>query len=408
MVNDYRGKSQTAPGVSGVETRHALRVLFAGGGTGGHLSPALAVAQTLQQLHSDAHILFIGTADRLEAVKVPAAGFSFRAISVHGLAGRWTFSDLLKRLRGVLEIVTGLPIWQSLFILKRFQPDVVIGTGGYVCGPVLAAAWLQRRPVILVEQNEKIGWTSRLVSRFIRLAVVVSEESGTFFHTRGIRTEVVGNPVRPAILSTARQEGIEALGLEQDRLTLAVVGGSLGSTPVNEVVAGALRRLAEEHWFRDGWQVAHVVGPNRGGGLTAEEIRALGLTYTTYTFLDDIHHLLAASDVIVTRAGGTFLAEIAARGIPAIVIPWSGAADDHQTRNAQPFAEAGAAVVISDSELSAERLLAALHEILPDPSTRAIMAAACRRLGRPESAQRIVGFIEELARPRSQAHPPGQ
>ena len=407
MVNDYRGKSPAAPGAAGADTKHVLRVLFAGGGTGGHLSPALAVAQTLQQLHPDAQILFVGTADRLEAVKVPAAGFAFRAISVHGLAGRWTLSGLLKRLRGVLEILTGLPVWQSLFILKRFQPDVVLGTGGYVCGPVLAVARLMRRPVILVEQNEKIGWTSRLVSRFIRLAVVISEESGSFFRARGVRTEVVGNPVRPAILTTSRQQGIEALGLERDRLTLAVVGGSLGSTPINEAVAGALRQLAHERWFRDGWQVVHLAGPNRGGALPEEEVRTLGLTYASYAFLDNVHDVLAASDVIVTRAGGTFLAEIAARGIAAIIIPGEkGFSDDHQIRNAQPFAEVGAAMVIPDSECHADRLLAVLHEILPDTAKRGAMTAACRRLGRPESAQRIVGFIEELARPRSQAGTP--
>lgn len=185
-----------------------------------------------------------------------------------------------------------------------------------------------------------------------------------------------------------------------------MVGGSLGSTPINEAVSGALRQLANERWFRDGWQVVHLTGPNRGGALTEEEVRALGLAYASYPFLDNVHDVLAASDVIVTRAGGTFLAEIAARGIAAIIIPWSGAADDHQTRNARPFAEAGAGVVISDSELTAERLLAALQEILPDTAKRSAMAAACRRLGRPESAQRIVGFIEELARPRAQAGTP--
>ena len=400
MVSESQGKQFAEHGMVNMETRRALRVLFAGGGTGGHLSPALAVAQTLQELHPDAQVLFIGTADRLEAVKVPAAGFAFRAISVHGLAGRWTLSGLLKRLRGVLEIITALPIWQSLFILRRFRPDVVIGTGGYVCGPALAAARLLKRPVVLVEQNEKIGWTSRLVSRFVRVAAVISEESGAFFRARGIRTEVVGNPVRPAILITAREEGINALGLERERLTLAVVGGSLGSTPVNEAIAGALRGLAAERWFRDGWQIVHVAGPGRGGALSADTIRELGLNYTAHPYLDNVHHLLAAADVIVTRAGGTFLAEIAARGLPAVVIPWSGAADDHQTRNARPFAEAGAAVVITDDDLSAERLLTTLHELLPDPSARGSMAAACRRLGRPDAARRIVGFIEELARPR--------
>ncbi len=337
---------------------------------------------------------------------MPAAGFAFRAISVHGLAGRWTFAGLRKRLRALLEIVTLLPLWQSLVILGQFQPDVVVGTGGYVCGPVLFAARLTRRTAMLVEQNEEIGYTSRLVSRFIRLAAVISEASGAYFRAHGIRTEVVGNPVRPAILDTTRQQGIDALELETDRCTLAIVGGSLGSTPVNEAAIGALRRLREEHWFRDGWQVVHVVGPQRGGELSAEEIKALGIAYRAYPYLDNIHHLLAASDVVVSRGGGTFLAEIAARGVPLIIIPWSGAANNHQARNAQPFADAGAAVVISDEQLSAETLLTALHDILPDPAKRAAMAAACRKLGHPESAQRIVAFIEELAHPYTeQSHP---
>jgi UDP-N-acetylglucosamine--N-acetylmuramyl-(pentapeptide) pyrophosphoryl-undecaprenol N-acetylglucosamine transferase len=378
----------------------AVRVLFAGGGTGGHLSPALAVAQTLLDAHPQAEVLFIGTADRIEAQKVPAAGFAFRAISVHGIAGRWTLQGLLKRLRAVLEILSGLPVWQALAIMRDFRPDVVVGTGGYVCGPVLLAAWLTKRPAILVEQNEEIGNTSRWVSRFIRLAAVISEASGAFFRNRGLRTDVVGNPVRPAILKTTRQEGLQALGLERDRLTLAVSGGSLGSTPLNAAVADALRALAGEGWFRNGWQVVHLTGPSRGGELTAEEAKTLGLSYTAVPFLDNMHDLLAASDVIVTRAGGTTLAEIAARGIPMIIVPWAGAANDHQTRNAAPFAVAGAAVVISDADLSGATLLDALHRVLPDPTRRQEMATACRALGHPDAARRIVGFIDELASAR--------
>ncbi|HEY3418741.1 MAG TPA: UDP-N-acetylglucosamine--N-acetylmuramyl-(pentapeptide) pyrophosphoryl-undecaprenol N-acetylglucosamine transferase [Armatimonadota bacterium] len=380
--------------------REPIRVLFAGGGTGGHLSPALAVAQTLRLKHPEAAMLFIGTADRLEATKVPAAGFDFRAISVHGLAGRWDPQSLLKRLRGALEVITGIPVLQSLAIMSRFQPDVVVGTGGYVCGPVLMAARLSRRPAILVEQNEEIGVTSRMAARMIRIAAVISEESGAYFRARGVRTEVVGNPVRPAIVGATRAEGIETLGLETDRLTLSFMGGSLGSTPLNDAAAGALRNLARESWFRNGWQVVHLTGPTRGGGLTPDEVRELGITYQSFPFRDDVHQVLAASDVVVTRAGGTFLAEIAARGLPMIIIPWSGAANDHQTRNARPFTDAGAAVAITDSELSVERLTAVLNEVLPDPAKRATMAAACRRLGRPDSAERIVGFIEELAAPR--------
>lgn len=379
-------------------TSRPLRVLFAGGGTGGHLSPALAIAQTLRLRQPDAEILFIGTADRLEATKVPEAGFAFRPISVHGLAGRWSLSGLLKRLRAVLEIVSGLPIWQSLFIMRDFRPDVVVGTGGYVCGPVLCAARLSRRPAILVEQNEEIGNTSKLAAHFINLAAVISEKSGAYFRARHLRVEVVGNPVRPAILRATREDGLAALGLEHDRLTLAVMGGSLGSSPINDALAGALRSLAGEKWFRDGWQVVHLTGPSRGGALSDETVRDLGITYSATPFLDNMHDLFAASDVVITRGGGTTLAEAAARGIPMIIIPWAGAANDHQTRNAAPFAEAGAARVIADNQLSAASLLAALDAILPDPATRAAMAAACRKLGRPESAARVVEMIEELAR----------
>jgi UDP-N-acetylglucosamine--N-acetylmuramyl-(pentapeptide) pyrophosphoryl-undecaprenol N-acetylglucosamine transferase len=397
---DHQSTDTRQPDAAPAPAEAPLRVLFAGGGTGGHLSPALAIAQTLQAQHPEAAILFVGTADRIEAQKVPAAGFAFRTISVHGLAGKWTPGGLAKRLRGVLELASGLPLWQALGILWGFKPDVMVGTGGYVCGPVLFAAWLAGVPAVLVEQNEEIGHTSRLASRFVKLAAVISEASGAFFRARGLRTEVVGNPVRPAVLATTREAGIAALGLEPDRLTLAVVGGSLGSGAINEALAGALPRLAGEHWFADGWQVVHVTGPQRGGGLDADTVRTLGLTYTAYPFLDNIHDLLAASDVVITRAGGTFLAEIAARGVPMVVIPWAGAADDHQTRNARPFAEAGAAVVISDAALTADRLFDTLHAVLPDPGRRAAMTAACRTLGRPEAAHRVVEFVETLARAR--------
>ncbi len=371
-------------------------MLFAAGGTGGHLYPAIALAQTLRAMHPDAKILFVG-GDRAESEKIPAAGFDFRPISVHGLAGKWTLGGLGRRLRGLAEVVTGLPLWQSLDIMSTFNPEVVIGTSGYVCGPVLLAARLTDRPAMLLEQNEEIGVTSRLVAPLIRLAAVISNDSGAYFRARNIRTEVVGNPVRPAILATTRADGNAALGLEHDRLTLSIIGGSLGSTPINTATAGALRQLAREHWFRDGWQVVHLVGPQRGGGLEPAEARALDLTYTGYPYLDNIHHLLAASDLVISRAGGTFLAEIAARGVPMIIIPWAGAANDHQTRNARVFAETRAALVIPDAELSTDRLLAALHEVLPDSGRRAAMAAACRTIGRPDAARRLVALIEELA-----------
>ncbi len=380
------------------QEKRAIRAVFAGGGTGGHIMPALAVAQTLRAQQPEAQILYIGTADRMESTIVPAAGFDFKTISVHGLAGRWTPAGLLKRLLGVVEIASGLPIWQSMRLLRKFRPDVVVGTGGYVCGPVLCAAWLLKIPAVLVEQNEEIGVTSRMVAGFIKAAVVISEKSGKFFRQQGVRTEAVGNPVRPAVIDTTPAEGRKALKLDEGRSVLSIVGGSLGATPVNDAVSGALRELAKEAWFRDGWQVAHQVGARRGGGLSEEEVQELGLHYHQWGYLDEVHNLLAASDLIISRAGGTFLAEIAARGIPMVLVPGAWAANDHQTRNAAPFAEAGAAVVITDAELSAERMLVTLRELLPDLARRQRMALACRKLGHPEAASKIVKILFELAK----------
>lgn len=375
----------------------AIRVLFAGGGTGGHLMPALATAQTLKNKYPHAQILFVGTADRIEAKVVPEAGFDFKAISVHGLAGKWTPGGLLKRLRGVAEILTALPIWQAMKIIRQFRPQVIVGSGGYVCGPVLAAARLAGVPAMLLEQNEEIGYTSRLVAGMIKIAVVVSEPSGHYFIQRKIRTEVVGNPVRPAIILTTREEGISALALEPSRKTVTVCGGSLGSSMINDACEAALRQLAKEKWFADGWQVIHLTGPQRGGGLPADEVKATGIRYQAFPYLNNVQHLLAVSDLVITRAGGTFLAEIAARGIPAIIIPWSEAASDHQTENALPFVAAGAAVVITDAELNGDTLYQALYEILPDSERLEKMSIACRTLSHPQAAEKIVAFIEELA-----------
>ena len=383
----------------------SIRVLLAGGGTGGHLVPAIALAQALRERDANTPILFVGAADRMEALAVPAAGFDFAPISVHGLMGRWSLSGLMRRLRGALEVLSGLPLWQSIAILRRFRPDVVVGTGGYVCGPVLLAAWLRRIPTLLLEQNEDPGATSRLVMPIVSAAAVVSEGAARPFRKRGVRVETVGTPVRPLVMATTREEGVRALGLSPSRKTLAILGGSLGSRAVNSAAAGALKALAEQEWFRSGWQTVHITGRGRDGAPMVAEMKGLGVRYTAYDFRDDVHHVLAAADAVVTRAGGTFLAEISARGIPMVVVPWSGAAQDHQTHNALPFAEAGAAIIISDSELTATRLAATLESLLPDEGRLRAMAEACRSLGHPEATDRILTTIRELCAARQEKRP---
>lgn len=374
-------------------------MLFAGGGTGGHIYPALAVAEALQARHPGAELLFVGSADRMEAKLVPAQGYAFQAISVHGVAGGVSPG---RRLRALGELTVGLPVWQSLAILRRFRPDVVVGTGGYVCGPVLFAAWLSRVPRLSVEQNEALGWTTRLVSHFVQAAALISETSEQAYRAvaaRGVRTCVVGNPVRRAILETSRERAIEALGLDAKRLTLAILGGSLGSLAVNRLTVEALLELAGESWFREQVQVVHLTGRGANAlALSAEQVAQAGLCYRAEPYRDDVHHVLAAADLAVSRAGGGFLAETAMQRLPLIVVPIPHSAQDHQRRNAARWAAAGAAVVLEEGGARGSDLAREVRRLLhEDPAALEAMATAAAGLARPDAADRVVDLMEELA-----------
>jgi len=376
-----------------------LRVLFAGGGTGGHIYPALAVAEALRRRHPGAALLFVGSADRMEAEIIPAGGYQFIPIRVHGLAGRLS---ALRRLRSAAELVLGIPLWQSLRILRHFRPQVVVGTGGYVCGPVLLAARLLGCPRLSVEQNEALGWTTRIVSHLVQDAALISETSEQAYRqqaAQGVRTHVVGNPIRPSLLATTREQGLEALGLDPGRKTLAVVGGSLGSRPINRLVVEALPLLAGEDWFREGVQVLHLTGRGANAlALDAKQAQDLGIAYRAEPYRDDIHNVLAAADLVVSRAGGGFLAETAARGLPLVVIPIPVSAQDHQRLNARRWEEAGAAVVLEEGKAGGADLARVLRRLLHDePGALEAMAAAARTLARPDAADRIVDLIETLA-----------
>lgn len=380
--------------------RPGLRVLIAAGGTGGHVYPAIAIARHLRQAHPEAEILFVGTRERMEAQAVPDAGFRLAAIKVKGLAGRQSH---FQRLVSLAWLLAGLPVWQSLVILLRFRPHVVVGMGGFASGPVILAARMLRIPCLAVEQNEIPGFTTRLVARMVSAAAVVSEQCQQRYlrllgrRARTVPVRVVGNPVRPEILSTTRDEGIKALGLDPGRVVLLAVGGSIGSLPVNRAFAAALELLAKKPGFADRVEILHITGRQNVAFLDPARARELGLRYHVRDYLDDMHHALAAADVVVTRAGGTALAEMTARGLPAVVIPWAGAADGHQEHNALRLANAGAAVMIRDAELTPERLADAVWALVSDEAARRRLAERSRSLGRPDAAARVVGMIEQLA-----------
>jgi len=375
------------------------RVLFAGGGTGGHIYPGLAVAEALCARWPEAQVLFVGSADRMEAGIIPAHGYPFRAISVHGLAGRIA---PLRRLRSLAELAVGLPLWQSLAILRRFRPDVVVGTGGYVCGPVLLAACLLRLPRLSVEQNEVPGFTTRIVAHLVQAAALVSDSSAQAYRAlapRRVRTFVVGNPLRRSLLSTTREQGLAALGLDPGRRTLAVVGGSLGSRPVNRLVVEALAELAAEPWFVSQVQVLHLTGRGANAlSLSPEQVQATGIAYRAEPYREDIHNVLAAADLAVGRAGAGFLAETAVRALPLVIVPIPNSAGDHQRANARRWAQAGAAVMLEEGETTGQELAAVLRRLLHTaPEELAVMSQAARGLARPDAADRVVDLIAGLA-----------
>jgi len=381
-----------------INTKKPIRIILTGGGTGGHLYPALSMAKTVvsESPHSD--ILFIGTADRLEAKKVPEAGFAFAAINIHGIAGRRkTLKSLLSQIRGILEFVSGYAIFQSKKIIKKFCPQIVVGTGGYVCGPVLYAAHKLKIPTIILEQNNIVGKANRFAASFVDMAIACSPEAGKYFEGKGVKTVYSGNPIRPEILAATKEASSIALNINPNKKTLSVFGGSLGSTPINEALGKSLLELAKCEWFLENWQVVHITGPSRGNDdTTIELIKEAGVEYYPQLYRDDIENVIGATDFAITRAGATFLSELSAVGMPMIIIPWSGAANDHQTENAMPFLKNGAAKIISDAELNAKRLTEELCNILNDEEKIAQMALRSRELGKPNAAKEILDYIYKI------------
>jgi len=385
-----------------------IGVIFAGGGTGGHLYPALALAARLRELQPDSRILFIGT-QRLEATKVPAAGFPIRFITVRGLAGPKSLLGLLRKIYSASLLVFGIPLWQSLIILRNFRPQVVVGTGGYVCGPVILAARLLKIPTITVEQNLLPGFTTRQLARLVDIAALPTQESvevypkprGLFVRLGKPKLVVTGNPVRGDLLRATKAEGLTAFNLEKDRKTLLVFGGSLGSPIINRTFLEALEILADEHWFRSGVQILHVTGAPRAGAEEkwelGERARRARLRYQVLPYLDTFPLALAAADLALCRGGGTTVAELVALGLPAIIIPWGGAANNEQYHNARPLAQAGGALVMQEDEFTAGRLASEFKNLLQNSEQLAQMAQASRALGHPEAADTIIGLMQELA-----------
>jgi UDP-N-acetylglucosamine--N-acetylmuramyl-(pentapeptide) pyrophosphoryl-undecaprenol N-acetylglucosamine transferase len=352
-----------------------LNVVFAGGGTGGHLYPAISIAQALGER---ANITFIGTADRLEAKIVPQAGY--RLITVRSAP----------RKRAYINVVG---FFQAMRVLAQLQPDIVIATGGYICFPVVLAARTLRNiglihaKIALLEPNAHPGLTNRM------LAPIVDEVWGAFsqaderFANKYIRT---GIPVRAGLRTLpAREAALARLGLSAQRSTLLAMGGSQGARSIND----ALVSLIETDGLPDGWQLLHVTGEQEYDRVRAALRQAQGDTIRPY--LNDVADAYAAADLVLARAGASTVGELAATGRPAILVPYPHAAEDHQSANAAMVAQTGAAVVVDDRELAAGKLRGILADVTR-PARLAELRVAAERERAADPLTTILARVDAL------------
>jgi UDP-N-acetylglucosamine--N-acetylmuramyl-(pentapeptide) pyrophosphoryl-undecaprenol N-acetylglucosamine transferase len=356
-----------------------VRLIIAGGGTGGHLYPGIAVADEVRAAGGE--VMFVGTTRGIEARVVPAAGYPLELLEVSGIKRM----GLVRTLQGLGRVP--LALGRSLSIVRRFKPDVVLGVGGYASGPMVLAAALARYPTAIQEQNSVPGFTNRTLGRFVRAVFIAFEAARPFFPAR--KVALVGNPVRRKFVESARGPAALPAG------SLLVVGGSQGARAVNDLVIGAAELLGARGALPP---LVHQTGA-ADADRCLERYRALGLAdrVSVRPFIEDMAGALATAGLVIGRAGALTLAELAIVGRPAILIPLPTAADDHQSKNAAEFASAGAAVMLDQRQATGASLAELLSALLADQARRDSMAAAMRTLGRPGAAAEVVERLGALS-----------
>jgi len=360
--------------------------LIAGGGTAGHLLPGLAVGRALVAAgHQPSSIHFVGSERGLETTVVPEAGFTLTALPGRGIQRRLTLENV-SAVFGLLRAV-----FSSIGLVRRRRPRVVLIVGGYASVSCLVAAVIWRVPIVVAEQNAVAGAVNRLAGRFAKVCAV------TFPGTDLPRSIVTGNPVRAEVLAVDRQHDREsariALGIPLDRVLIAVVAGSLGARSVNGAVREALGSWVE----RGDLAIRHVIG-RRDWEVMKDSPIALptdGLLYETVEYEQRMDLVYAAADLLIGRAGGTTVAELAEVGLPGVLVPLPGAPRDHQTANAAALVGSGAAILIPNGELDGERLVREINPLLDDPARLHAMAESASRLAMPDAAVRVAELMEQ-------------
>ncbi|MCS6856489.1 MAG: undecaprenyldiphospho-muramoylpentapeptide beta-N-acetylglucosaminyltransferase [Sandaracinaceae bacterium] len=370
-----------------------LKLLVAGGGTGGHLYPAISIVHALRACLPSIEVLFVGSPRGLEARLLPPLGERLILIDVAPIKGQ--------ALKALFKSLSRLPLaaLQALSLLRRERPDLVLGLGGYASGPLVALHALFGGRSAIVEPNLTPGFTNRLLGPLVGRAYLAFEETAVFF---GSKARVFGTPLRPSIVAWAKRAHADPQRLESEARHILVLGGSRGAQRLNEIVPEAIALLPEP--LRR-LPIVHQSGVEMAQRVEAA-YRSQGLSAQVFPFIEDPAPWIAQAIVVIARAGASTLAELCAIGRPSILIPYPHAADDHQRHNAIRLHSKGAAIHLPQSELTPFSLCAHLRCLLESPNKRFEMAGAMRRLGRPDAAFRIAKDIMELVGVHLHHHPP--
>jgi UDP-N-acetylglucosamine--N-acetylmuramyl-(pentapeptide) pyrophosphoryl-undecaprenol N-acetylglucosamine transferase len=366
-----------------------MRVLIAAGGTGGHIYPGIAVAREIMRRDAKSEVRFVGTARGLEGKLVPQGGFELSIIDSTGLKNVGTVA----RVRGLMLIPRSLLAARAL--IRKFRPDIVIGAGGYVSGPVLLAAALGNIPTLVMESNALPGFTNRRLARFVDKAAVSFEAALPYFGRKGV---VTGNPVRREFFEIPARYRNES---SKANLSILIFGGSQGARAINEAMIAALPLL---EGLRNGLRITHQTGEADFEKVrTAYENAGWTEAANVRRYIDDMVSSFAESDLVICRAGATTTAELIAAGKAALMVPFPMAADDHQRKNAEALANAGAARMILQQDLAGERLAQEIASLTREPERITAMEQAARQLARGDAAGAVVDLMEELLEGKQKA-----
>ena len=362
-----------------------MKIIVSGGGTGGHIYPALTLIDAIKNKKPDAEFLYVGTEKGLEADIVPKAGINFTALKLEGgLERRFTLENISRVADAIWSIK------RASDIVKNFKPDAVVGTGGYVCGPILLAASLMKVPTLIQEQNAVAGVTNKILSKFVKKIAVGTKDALKNFPAD--KTIYTGNPIRKEVLAAKKSDGLKEFNFTDDKPIVLISGGSRGARSINNAMIDVLKSAAQ----KNSAQFLHVTGKGEFDSVMKKlsDVDAPNIRIMPYLY--NMPTAMAMADLAIFRAGATGLAELTARGIPAILIPYPYAAENHQEFNARSLVEAGAARMILNKDLTAELLEKNLDELLSSPEKSKSMAAASLSLGKPNATDEIADLILNL------------